>query len=163
MKKYKFNEILISSKKKTKVKNKKTYTQIQLLKNLQGVEKKENLGIDIKQKNQLKVKTNQFLISKLAGKEKRYFMIHKAIKNGIVTKDILVYDINEKLIDIKFFYLYMHTKEFFKIIKSISKRGRGSFKEKDFENATIKLPNIRKQGNLIKLLKSNYLTDTNFL
>ena len=125
------------------------------------------LGKKIGTKRQTRVKTGDFIISKIDGKSGAFGIVDKDLNNSIVTPDFLVYIVNEEKVFPPFLLLLLQNE---KILESFSTNssgttGRQRLSREVFEETHIGLPSLNEQKEMTKKileteLKIAHLEDT---
>lgn len=108
-------------------------------------------GNQIGTKRQTRVKSGQFIISKIDGKSAAFGIVDKSLEGAIVTHDFMVYNIDESQILPTFFELILTNEAILNQFESSSSgtTGRRRLSQKVFESTSIALPSLDEQRKLI--------------
>ncbi|MBP0902211.1 restriction endonuclease subunit S [Mariniflexile gromovii] len=108
-------------------------------------------GEQIGTKNQFKVKSGQFILSKIDARNGAFGIIPTELDGAIVTNDFPTYDINKKLVIPDFFLLITTTKEFIKFAQSCSvgTTNRQRIDMEMFLMQQIPLPTLTEQNRIV--------------
>lgn len=164
----KLKEVLTRSNNFVKIEPDKIYSRIKVKLFNRGLTKRDELlGKKIGTKRQTRVKTGDFIISKIDGKSGAFGIVDKDLNNSIVTPDFLVYIVNEEKVFPPFLLLLLQNE---KILESFSTNssgttGRQRLSREVFEETHIGLPSLNEQKEMTKKileteLKIAHLEDT---
>jgi hypothetical protein len=148
----KLNELLVPNKNSIEILPEETYTRITVKLFNKGITKRDALkGKEIGTKRQTRVKTGQFVISKIDGKSAAFGIISPSLDGAIVTPDFLVYDIREDRVLPEFLQLVLQNPSILNQFASSSSgtTGRRRLSQQVFERTSIALPPISVQRSLL--------------
>ena len=110
------------------------------------------LGKFIGSKKQYRIKSGQFLLSRIDARNGAFGIVPESCNNCIITNDFWAFDINEDIINPQFLFLVTATKQFSNLCQLASSgttnRQRVAFEF--FENTEIPLPPIGIQKEFVK-------------
>lgn len=110
------------------------------------------LGKFIGSKKQYRIKSGQFLLSRIDARNGAFGIVPESCNNCIITNDFWAFDINEDIINPQFLFLVTATKQFSNLCQLASSgttnRQRVAFEF--FENTEIPLPPIEIQKDFVK-------------
>lgn len=110
------------------------------------------LGKFIGSKKQYRIKSGQFLLSRIDARNGAFGIVPESCNNCIITNDFWAFDINEDIINPQFLFLVTATKQFSNLCQLASSgttnRQRVAFEF--FENTEIPLPPIGIQKDFVK-------------
>ncbi|NDK08353.1 hypothetical protein EOM39_03855 [Candidatus Gracilibacteria bacterium] len=113
----------------------------------------EQKGKDIKTRPQFKVKSGQFILSKIDAKDGAFGVIPDFLDGGIITGSFVSFDIkNPKILNIDYFDLLLSQDFFLNILKSksVGTTGRKPIMIDEFLDLEIPLPSLDIQEKIVK-------------
>ncbi len=110
------------------------------------------LGKFIGSKKQYKIKTGQFLLSRIDARNGAFGIIPESCNNCIITNDFWAFDIDESIISPQFLFLITTTKQFADLCQQASSgtTNRQRVSIDFFENIRIPLPSLEIQKEFVK-------------
>jgi type I restriction enzyme S subunit len=134
----------------------KKYKRISIRTKGQGIDvRDEVVGVDIGTKNQFKVKTNQFLLSKIDAMNGAFGIVPGNCNEGIITGNFWAYDIDENIVLKEYLGLLCLKQVFteFSLAASEGTTNRKYLREEKFLDLTINLPNKAEQQQIISKIE----------
>lgn len=154
--KYLLKDFLIRRYESTQIEDFKRYKRITIRGKGQGIVLRDEVeGIEIGTKNQFRVNTNQFLLSKIDAMNGAFGIVPDLCNQGIITGNFWVYDINEKII-LKEYLNLLCIKQVFTVFSIEASEGttnRKYLREDKFLNLSIKLPLLSEQELIISKIE----------
>ena len=129
------------------------YKRVTIKTNHKGVKlRNKALGSTIGTKKQFKIKSGDFILSKIDARYGAFGIIPENLNDAIITGNFWTYEVNTKLVDIEWFFYFTHSSEFIRICKesSTGTTHRKYLNEKIFLQHKIYLPNKLVQTELVK-------------
>lgn len=133
------------------------YSQVTVRMHNHGlVLRQECIGKDIKTKKQFRVRSGQFIFSRIDARNGAMGFVPAELNGAIVSNDFPVFEINVEKIDPLFFNYYTYTETFSADCLSHSKgtSNRQRLKEENFIQIEISLPSKSKQQHIVKKILS---------
>ena len=130
-----------------------TYKQVTIRTNYKGVMLRgSQSGATIGTKNQWRVYTDQFILSRIDARNGAFGIIPEELEGAIVTNDFLAFDINEDEVEREFFNVLLQSPVFLDACIKASKgnTNRKRIDEGFFLNFEVNLPPLADQHDLIK-------------
>lgn len=144
------------------------YKRITIKTKGQGIDIRDEVdGVEIGTKNQFKVKTNQFLLSKIDAMNGAFGIVPEQCNDGIITGNFWAYDIDENFILKDYLSLLSIQQVFtkFSIAASEGTTNRKYLREAKFLELDINIPQIDEQKKIIQKIEiaSTKLNEINSL
>ena len=130
-----------------------TYTRLTVKLFNKGVQKRDMLkGVQIGTKKQTKVKTGQFVVSRIDGKSGAFGLVPADLDGSIVTQDFMVFDMDETRVNPVYLELALNDDAILDQYKSASNgsTGRKRLSQAVFLSTRIPLPSIKEQKELVE-------------
>lgn len=146
-------DFLVRNNEIVKIEDGVYYKRITIKINNNGIYLRDTqIGSKIGTKRQYIVKGGQFALSKIDARSGAMGIIPSDLEGAVVTADFLTYNINSEIIVPEYLELLTSTKEFIEFCKKSSSgtTNRQRLNEKMFLNASIPLPPIKVQRELVK-------------
>lgn len=151
-------DILTRHKTAVAVEDDVTYKQVTIRTNYKGVVLRgSQLGVSIGTKNQWRVSSGQFILSRIDARNGAFGIIPDELEGAIVTNDFLAFDINEDVVEREFFNVFLQSPVFLDACIKAS-RGNTNRKRVDedfFLNFEVNLPSLTEQFELIKRINKS--------
>lgn len=151
-------DILARHKTAVSVEDDVIYKQVTIRTNYKGVVLRgSQLGASIGTKNQWRVSSGQFILSRIDARNGAFGIIPDELEGAIVTNDFLAFDINEGVVEREFFNVFLQSPVFLDACIKAS-RGNTNRKRVDedfFLNFEVNLPSLTEQFELIKIINKS--------
>ena len=134
-----------------------TYTRLTVKLFNKGIQKRDMLKGDlIGTKKQTKVRTGQFVVSKIDGKSGAFGFVPADLDGSIVTQDFMVFDLDETRVNPAYLELALNNDAILDQYKSASNgsTGRKRLSQAVFLSTRIPLPSIEEQKELVEEIVS---------
>jgi type I restriction enzyme, S subunit len=164
MKKVRIGDLLIRAKECLNIDDDIQYKRVTIRMYHKGVSLRDvEKGINIGTKSQYLVHSGQFIVSRIDARNGAFGIIPDELEGAIITNDFLSFEVNNDLVDIRYFELYTQTQAFldFCIRGSTGTTNRKRLKEELFLNFEVTIPEKPEQIKVIEKyerLKSAYDT-----
>jgi len=146
-------DFLKRNKEQVSVQDEVLYKRPTIRINGQGISlRDEEVGKNIGTKNQFRIHTGQFLLSKIDARNGAFGVVPEELENGIITGNFWTFDVDYTLINPHYLALLTGTKEFQKLCQtaSVGTTNRNYLQEDLFINFQIPLPSLIEQEALVK-------------
>ncbi|RXT08837.1 restriction endonuclease subunit S [Ammoniphilus sp. CFH 90114] len=156
MKKYKVGQILNRVKETIIIEDDQEYKRLTIRMYHKGVCLRDTeLGINIGTKNQFIARSGQFIMSRIDARNGAFGIIPDSIEQAAITNDFLSFSVNEEIVDIQFFELYVQTNNFMQLCFESSKgtTNRKRIKEEVFLGFEVYFPEKDKQIQIVDKVK----------
>lgn len=133
------------------------YTRLTVRLFNKGIQKRDTLqGILIGTKKQTKVRTGQFIVSKIDGKSGAFGFVPVDLNDSIVTQDFMVFDLDETKVYPPYLELALNNDAILDQYKSASNgsTGRKRLSQSVFLSTRIPLPSLLEQKDMVKEIVS---------
>lgn len=134
-----------------------TYTRLTVKLFNKGIQKRDMLKGDlIGTKKQTKVRTGQFVVSKIDGKSGAFGFVPADLDGSIVTQDFMVFDLDETRVNPAYLELALNNDAILDQYKSASNgsTGRKRLSQAVFLSTRIPLPSIEEQKEMVEEIVS---------
>lgn len=134
-----------------------TYTRLTVKLFNKGIQKRDMLKGDlIGTKKQTKVRTGQFVVSKIDGKSGAFGFVPADLDGSIVTQDFMVFDLDETRVNPAYLELALNNDAILDQYKSASNgsTGRKRLSQAIFLSTRIPLPSIEEQKEMVEEIVS---------
>lgn len=151
-KEYSISDLLSRVKDPIIIEDHKEYKRVTIRTNNKGISIRDTkLGVDIGTKKQFLVKEGLFLLSKIDARNGAFGIVPMELNDAIITGNFWAYEVNKKLLDIRWFNLFVSSLSFIKICDKASSgtTNRKYLDEKKFLNFIISLPPIKEQKRIV--------------
>ena len=128
------------------------YKQVTIRMNYKGVVLRGfKQGCDIKTKNQWRVRSGLFILSRIDARNGAFGIIPEELEGAIVSNDFLAYEIDQAEVDIEFFNSFLQSPIFLEacIKASRGNTNRKRVNENFFLDYQVELPTLSEQQRLI--------------
>jgi len=142
---------LSKSKNKVLIEDKERYQRVTVKINNGGIIQRDTeTGINIGTKQQYKISSGQFLMSKIDARNGAFGLVPDSLEGAIVTNDFPVFDVDRTIINPEFLVLITTTKEFIRFAQSCSSgtTNRQRIDINLFLNVKIPLPPLSEQNKI---------------
>jgi type I restriction enzyme S subunit len=148
----KIGDLIKKNRKKINIEDELNYRRVTIRLYGKGVLQRDEVkGNEIGTKNQYVISTGQFIMSKIDARNGAFGIVPKELDGAIVTPDFLSYNVNEQIVNPRFFLLLTNTKQFNDLCQNSSSgtTGRQRIDESAFLNFKIPIPLIDAQKKLV--------------
>jgi restriction endonuclease S subunit len=119
-----------------------------------GISLRDNIEVDGKNigtKNQFRIKTGQFLLSKIDARNGAFGVVPEELDNGIITGNFWTFDVDYSKINPYYLTLLTGTKKFQELSQtaSVGTTNRNYLQETSFLNFEIPLPSLAEQERIV--------------
>lgn len=145
-------EFLTRNKTGITIQNEQFYQRITIRTHNGGVIIRDNVkGCDIGTKKQFRIKSGQFVVSKIDARNGAMGIVPKELNGAIVTQDFMAYDVNDSLILPEYLLLVVTTNKFVDFCQRCSSgtTNRQRVDETKFLDIKIPVPSLAEQNTLI--------------
>lgn len=152
-KNYKIGDFLTRSKESVKIKQQGDYALVTIKMYHKGVVKRSHVkGSSIKSPTLYKVRAGQFILSGIDARNRAFGIVPDELEGAIVTNDFWTHDIDTSIIDIKFFYWFTTTPQFYEacIKASEGTTNRQRLQADKFYSFDVLLPSIEEQKDWVE-------------
>lgn len=148
----KIGAFLKRNKTQVKIEDEIVYKRPTIRINGQGITlRDEVLGKVIGTKNQFRIKSKQFLLSKIDARNGAFGVVPDELNEGIITGNFWTFDVDYDLINPHYLSILTGTKEFQKLCQtaSVGTTNRNYLQETLFLNFEIPLPSLQEQERIV--------------
>lgn len=153
-KRVQLSEVLIQQKETVELKSNEEYTLVTISKTGAITKRETKKGVEIKGKSALKIKSGDFIYSRLAVHSGAFGIIPKELNDAIVTNEMPSFKIKDNILP-EFLIHSLTLPDFNHQITQLTKGvGRTRVKEKSFLGLEINLPTLSQQKQIVTWLAS---------
>lgn len=153
-KRVQLSEVLIQQKETVELKSNEEYTLVTISKTGAITKRETKKGVEIKGKSALKIKSGDFIYSRLAVHSGAFGIIPKELNDAIVTNEMPSFEIKDNILP-EFLIHSLTLPDFNHQITHLTKGvGRTRVKEKSFLGLEINLPTLSQQKQIVTWLTS---------
>ena len=157
--KYKIDEILTQTKYLINTKPNETYKLLGLRLEGNGLFVREiKQGLEISAETLNKVKTGDFIYSRLFAWKGAFDYVRKEFNDCYVSGEFPTFEIDKSIVDIDYLFYYFNQKKVWNEVEQycigVTKASRNRFKEQFFLSLEIELPTLTEQKRIVGKMKS---------